>query len=76
MVCSMLAVVSARLDAKYGVELLKSEAGLKALAQALAQVMGGVPVIQRNGETAYLTAAPPPSASGQTASRCRHLGWT
>jgi hypothetical protein len=43
----MIAVVSARLETTFGTELLASEDGLQALAQALAELLGGVPTISR-----------------------------
>lgn len=43
----MIAVVNARIETTFGIELLQSEAGLKALAQALAASLGGLPIIAR-----------------------------
>lgn len=45
MVCNMVAVVSARLETRFGVELLASEPGLRALAEQLAPLLGGVPEV-------------------------------
>lgn len=49
MVCDLLSVITARLDAAYAVELYGSEAGIAAYARALEPLIGAFTIVRAEG---------------------------